>query len=145
MRLAIAGAALLPSPEWTAAPLSDLERLGEAKVRDLMERFLDAVFVDPMIGFFFVGRQLGRIRELELRFAIEHLGGATALGAYNGRPMNEAHAPASVPPILGAHFDRRREILRETLEAGGVDEDIRMRWLAHNEAQRPLIVRGACR
>lgn len=135
-------------PEWTAGrlePGSDLERLGEAKVRDLVERFMDTVFADPMIGFFFVGRQLVRIRELELRFAIEHLGGAAAYGAYTGRPLGEAHAPGNVPPILGAHFDRRREILRETLEAGGVDEDIRVRWLAHNEAQRPLIVRGACR
>jgi len=140
--LEIAGATLLRSPEWTAAPGSDLERLGEARVRDLMERFLDAVFADSMIGFFFVGRQLARIRELELRFAIEHLGGGSA---YNGRPLNVAHAPPQVPPILGAHFDRRREILRETLEAAQVDVDIRERWLAHNEAQRPLIVRGACR
>jgi hemoglobin len=134
-----AGPTLLGASSWEATPGSDLERLGEAKVRAIIERFLDEVFADPMIGFFFRGMPLARIRELELRFAIEHLGGGAA---YNGRPLDEAHRRHRV---MGGQFDRRREILRETLVAAGVDADIRERWLQHNEAQRGLVVQGPCR
>lgn len=118
---------------------SDFARLGPGRVRLIIDRFLDEVFEDPMIGFFFAGKPLSRIRELEYRFAVEHLGGGAV---YNGRPLDEAHGDLRV---FGGQFDRRRRILEETLEAFGVDEDIRARWIAHTEAQRDKVVRGPCR
>lgn len=120
-------------------PGSDLAHLGEERVRRLVHTFMERVFGDPMIGFFFQGRQLGRIRELECRFALAHLGGGDV---YTGRPLDEAHGPLR---IFGGHFDRRSALLRETLVEDGVDEDIVGRWLEHTERQRALVIGGSCR
>lgn len=126
-------------PTVTPGPGSDLERLGEERVRRLVHTFMERVFADPMIGFYFQGRSLSRIRELECRFALAHLGGGDV---YNGRPLDEAHGALR---IFGGHFDRRTALLRETLLEDGVDNDIVLRWLAHTERQRELVVGGSCR
>ena len=42
-------------------------------------------------------------------------------------------------PIMGGHFARRRQILKETLEAYDVPPFIREAWLAHTDSLRPLI------
>lgn len=120
-------------------PGSDLELLGEERVRRLVHTFMERVFADPMIGFYFQGRSLSRIRELECRFALAHLGGGDV---YGGRPLDEAHGPLR---IFGGHFDRRSALLRETLVEDGVDGDIVERWLLHTERQRALVVGGSCR
>ncbi len=126
-------------PPVTPAAGSDLERLGEDRVRRLVATFMERVFADPMIGFYFQGRPLLRIRELEARFALAHLGGGDV---YTGRPLEEAHAGLS---IFGGHFDRRTALLKETLLEDGVDLDIVGRWLDHTEAQRARVVDGVCR
>jgi hemoglobin len=119
---------------------TDFERLGgEAGVRALVDRFLDAVFSDEMIGFYFDRAPKARIRELEARFAMSHLGGPDT---YDGRPLDVAHAPHR---IFDGHFARRVAILRETLAAHGVPHDVAARWVAHTEAQRDLVVVAACR
>ncbi|HRE91196.1 MAG TPA: group 1 truncated hemoglobin [Myxococcota bacterium] len=120
-------------------PGSDLERLGEERVRRLVHTFMERVFADPMIGFYFQGRSLMRIRELECRFALAHLGGGDV---YTGRPLDEAHGPLK---IFGGHFDRRSALLRETLLEDRVDGDIVQRWLDHTERQRALVIGGNCR
>lgn len=120
-------------------PGSDLARLGEERVRRLVHTFMERVFGDPMIGFYFQGRSLSRIRELECRFALSHLGGGDV---YTGRPLDEAHGPLR---IFGGHFDRRSALLRETLAEDGVDHDIAERWLEHTERQRALVIGGSCR
>ena len=128
------------NPPVTPEPGSDLERLGEARVRRLVHTFMERVFADPMIGFFFQGKSLPRLRELEARFALAHLGGGDDV--YTGRPLDHAHAALR---IFDAHFDRRTTLLRETLIEDGVDTDIVQRWLAHTEAQRALVIAGTCR
>ncbi len=127
------------NPPIDAAPGSDLERLGEERVRRLVATFMERVFADPMIGFYFLGRPLVRIREMEARFALAHLGGGDV---YSGRPLEVAHAGLK---IVGGHFDRRSALLRETLMEEQVDADIVERWLAHTENQRALVVDGVCR
>ncbi|HXV48175.1 MAG TPA: group 1 truncated hemoglobin [Candidatus Binatia bacterium] len=110
------------------------ERLGgERKLRAIVNRFIDRVFEDRMIGFFFRNADRSRIKELEYQLAAEFLGADVK---YVGRPLAKVHANH---PIMGGHFARRRQILKETLEAFEVSEDIASAWLSHTDALRPLI------
>ena len=40
---------------------------------------------------------------------------------------------------MGGHFERRRQILKETLDLYQVPEPIKAAWLAHTDKLRPLI------
>lgn len=110
---------------------------GEAGLRRIVNTFIDRVFADRMIGFFFRNADKKRIQELEYQLAARFLGADIA---YQGRPLREAHAKH---PIMGGQFARRMQILRETLEEYGVPEPIRDAWLRHTEELRPLITRDA--
>ncbi len=124
--------------EPTPAVGSDFERLGAAKLRVVIDGFLDKVFDDVMIGFMFDHKPKTRIRELEYRFAASHLG---ATAPYTGRPLEEAHAPLR---IFDGQFARRRHILAETLTELGVPDDIAARWLQHTDSMRERILAGSC-
>lgn len=121
---------------------SDFERLGgEAALRAIIDDFVGRVFDDVMIGFFFRRSDRRRIAEFEYQHAAAHLGGQVL---YRGRPIAEVHAKH---PIRGGHFDRRAQILRETLDRHGISPDIRDRWLEHIESLRPLVTQdglGQC-
>ncbi|MGH7848089.1 MAG: group I truncated hemoglobin [Candidatus Binatia bacterium] len=108
---------------------------GERKLRHLIDVFIDRVFADPMIGFFFRNADRRRLKEMEYQLTAEFLGAGVA---YQGRPLHVAHAKH---PIMGGQFMRRMQILRETLEELDVPEEVRSAWLAHTESLRPLITR----
>ena len=106
---------------------------GESKLRSIISIFIDRVFEDRVIGFFFRGADKARIKELEYQLAANFLGAGVE---YHGRPLDQAHAKH---PIMGGHFARRRQILKETLESFQVAEEIKNAWLEHTDALRPLI------
>lgn len=106
---------------------------GEPALRRIIDRFVDRVFDDVMIGFFFRNARRERIKQKEYEFAAQHLGAGTE---YTGRPIDEAHR---AHPIMGGQFARRLMILKETLEAEQVPEHVKQHWLAHTEAQRALV------
>ena len=106
---------------------------GEPVLRQIIDRFVDRVFADVMIGFFFHNARKERIKQKEYEHAAEHLGACTP---YTGRPLAEAHR---AHPIMGGQFARRLTILKETLEAFNVPEHVKQHWLAHTESLRPLI------
>lgn len=118
---------------------SDFERLGPARLRAIIDRFLDRVFGDVMIGFMFDDKPKARIRELEYRFAAAHLG---ATAPYAGRPIEDAHAPLR---IFDGQFARRRHLLAETLADFDVPADLMARWLAHTDSLRERVLFGSCR
>lgn len=106
---------------------------GEAALRPIIERFVDRVFDDVMIGFFFRNARRERVKAKEYEFAAKHLGADIE---YTGRPLDEAHR---AHPIMGGQFARRLTILKETLEAAHVPEHVKQHWLAHTESLRPSI------
>jgi hemoglobin len=106
---------------------------GEAKVREIINLFVDRVFEDRMIGFFFRNANRARIKEMEYQLSANFLGAAIE---YKGRPLQQAHAKH---PIMGGQFERRRQILKETLEACRVPEPIKEAWLQHTDSLRPLV------
>ena len=113
---------------------SPFERLGgEEKVRAIVDSFMERVFADRMIGFFFRDADRKRIKEMEYQLTAEFLGAGIS---YHGRPLAIVHAKH---PIMGGHFARRRQILKETLESFGVPAAIREAWLRHTDSLRELI------
>jgi len=106
---------------------------GESGLRAIVNAFIDRIFEDRMIGFFFRNADRARIKEMEYQLAAGFLGADIK---YTGRPLGKAHVNH---PIMGGHFARRRQILKETLEAYQVPEEIQAAWLQHTDSLRPLI------
>jgi hemoglobin len=119
--------------------VTDLERLGgQSVLRAVVDDFVDRCFDDPMIGFLFQRASRDRIKRFEREHAASHLGGTER---YTGRPLRDAHAAHR---ILEGHFNRRRQLLRETLDDHGVPPEVRDAWLAFQEALRDEISGGPC-
>jgi len=110
------------------------ERIGgEAALRAIVDDFVDRTVDDIMIGFFFRGVDRARLKQLEYQHAAEHLGGPVR---YEGRPLRQAHAKHR---IMGGQFARRKELLRKTLVAHAVPDEIASAWLAHVESLREQV------
>ena len=110
------------------------ERIGgEERLRAILDVFIDRVFADLMIGFFFRNADRARIKEMEYQLMAKFLGAEID---YRGRPIAKAHANH---PIMGGHFARRRQILKETLEFFHVAEEIKEAILRHTDSLRPLV------
>ena len=106
---------------------------GEAELRKIIDCFIDRVFADRMIGFFFRHADRARLKEMEYQLTAEFLGAGVK---YSGRPLGKVHANH---PIMGGQFARRRQIFKETLEDFHVPEEIKTALLNHTDALRPLI------
>lgn len=106
---------------------------GEVRLRQIIDVFIDRVFADRMIGFFFARADRQRIKEMEYQHAGQFLGAGIQ---YQGRPLDQVHGKH---PIMGGHFARRRQILKETLEEFQVPTAIIQAWLAHTDQLRSLI------
>ena len=109
------------------------DRIGPDALRAAITEFYDRVFGDVMIGFLFEGKDRQRLIDREYEFTAGLLGGEVR---YTGRPMREAHANL---PIFGGHFERRLQLLRETLRDRGVDAEVQRAWIDHSLALRPQI------
>ncbi len=124
-------------------PKADTERSlfdelgGEKVLRAIIDRFVDRIFDDVMIGFFFQNASRQRIKDKEYEFAARHLGADIV---YTGRPLGQAHAAHR---IMGGQFMRRLKILEETLEEFHVPPHIRQHWIAQTESLRKLITQDA--
>lgn len=110
---------------------------GEPVLRSIVDRFVDRMFDDPMIGFFFRRANRERIKQKEYELAAEHLGGGVT---YTGRPLAQAHA---VHAIMGGQFARRLELLRGTLIEAGAPPEVIEHWLTYTERARGLVTRDA--
>jgi hemoglobin len=107
---------------------------GEAAVRTVLQTLYDQLFVDPIVGFLFEGRDKARLVEQQLAFTCRFLGGPQR---YTGKPLPEAHASL---PLLPGHFDRRHRLLELTLERHGVPPAVRKAWLDIDEGLRGSVL-----
>jgi hemoglobin len=112
------------------------DRIGAEALRAVITDFYSRVFPDVMIGFMFQGKDRQHLidREYELTAALLGAPGVT----YTGRPMRTAHAAHT---IFGGQFERRLQILRETLADHAVDAEVAAAWIAHQLALRSQITR----
>jgi truncated hemoglobin YjbI len=112
------------------------EHLGsEKRLSEILTDFYRRMSEDLMIGFFFQGKNLDAIVEMQKSFLLRAMGAAPS---YAGKPPSTAHE--KLAPILSGHFDRRLQILETTLrEQGLADEDMRT-WITFENAFRDAIV-----
>jgi len=110
---------------------------GEPALRSIIERFVDRVFDDVMIGYLFQNADRTRVKAKEFEHAAEHLGGPVV---YNGRPIDAVHRPHQ---IRGGQFMRRLRILEETLAELGAPARVREHWIAHNLSLQNLVTNDA--
>ncbi len=108
-------------------------KIGDAKLREVVTDFYARIFGDVMIGFLFEGKSRQHLIDREYEFTASFLGGDVK---YTGRPMRTAHAQS---PIFGGHFERRLQILRDTLRDHAVDADVQRAWIDHTLALRDQI------
>lgn len=109
---------------------------GAHKLRRVLEDFYERLFADLMIGFLFAGKDKERLIQKELELVSEFLGGDLR---YSGRPMRAAHEKL---PILGGHYHRRLQILRETMADHELPKEVQEQWLAHTESLKDQVLRS---
>src|SRR5579863_8446105 len=107
---------------------------GELVVRAVLSSLYDELFVDPIVGFLFRGRDKQSIVENQVALTCSFLGGPQR---YEGKPLPEVHATL---PLLPGHFDRRHFLLDGVLIRHGVPDDVREEWLRIDEALRPSVL-----
>jgi truncated hemoglobin YjbI len=116
--------------------MSLFEQLGgEPKLRAIVDDFVDRCFDDMMIGFLFTRAERNRIKRFEYEHAAKNLGAPIE---YSGRPLGEAHRPHR---IFGGQFDRRRQILIETLRDHDAPDDVANAWISQQDSLRALITK----
>ncbi len=107
---------------------------GPERLRKILDIFYQRVQFDPLIGFFFAGQDLAKIREGQWQFLMRAFQETERL---IGTHPSQAHL--ELAPILKGHFDRRLLVLGEVLEQEGVHPlDIKA-WLKVEEGMRRLI------
>jgi hemoglobin len=115
--------------------MKPFEKIGEAKLRAVLADFYDRVFRDVMIGFMFQGKDKQHLIDREYEMTAKMLGASVE---YKGQPLRTAHARHT---IFGGHFERRLQILRETIADHDVDPEVRQVWIDHTLALRAQITR----
>jgi hemoglobin len=112
------------------------DKIGGDALRAVITDFYERIFRDVMIGFMFQGKDRAHLiaREWELAAALLGAPGVT----YTGRPMRTVHAQHT---IFGGHFERRVQLLRETLRDHTVDPAVQEAWLDHTLSLRDQITR----
>jgi hemoglobin len=108
---------------------------GEEGLRKILQDFYQRMSKDILIGFFFDGKDLTHIAEMQMKFLMRAMG---ATPTYSGKAPAQAHT--ELPKILSGHFDRRLRILEETLRAHGLAEPEVQTWIAFENAFRDSIV-----
>lgn len=110
------------------------DKIGIEKLRAVVTDFYSRIFGDVMIGFMFEGKNRQHLIDREVEFTSGFLGNKEI--KYQGRSMRAAHAAS---PIFGGHFERRLQILRETLRDNAVDPEVQAAWIDHTLALRAQI------
>ena len=102
-----------------ASPRGLVDRIGgPERLLELLDEFYERLAADVLVGFFFVGKDLGAIARGQRDFLM------WATGAVTEKPAKHPiTAHDELPPILAGHFDRRLRVLEEVLRKEGVAEE----------------------
>ncbi len=108
---------------------------GLDKLRQIIDTFVDTMFDDVMIGFFFRKDSKQMLKDREFEFAARFLGADII---YTGKPLGAAHKNHK---IKNGQFSRRKQIFKETLESYDVPKHIIDLLMEHTESFRVPITK----
>ncbi|MBC7475844.1 MAG: group 1 truncated hemoglobin [Candidatus Sericytochromatia bacterium] len=108
---------------------------GLDKLREIIDTFVDTMFDDVMIGFFFRKNSKQMLKDREFEFAAQFLGADVK---YTGKPLGAAHKNHK---IKNGQFSRRKQIFKETLESYDVPKHIIDLLMEHTESFRVPITK----
>jgi truncated hemoglobin YjbI/hemoglobin-like flavoprotein len=108
---------------------------GTDVVERVHRRFYAALSTDPWLGGFFAGKNLESLIMKQTRFMVAAFGGPDE---YIWESPAVAHMHMMV---TDKQADIREVMLRNAIRAEGLSQDIEDRWLAHDQAFRPAIVK----
>ncbi len=108
-----------------------------AVVSTVVDRFVDRMFDDMIIGFLFVGRDRERIKRHEYSHAAATLGAPLT---YDGRPIVPLHRALK---INRGQFRRRLALLRQELDRSGLDAETASAWLDAQQRLEAAITDGS--
>lgn len=116
--------------------LSDLfSTIGkEPGLEKILNQFYKKMSQDVLIGFFFTGKDIQAIAQMQKAFLMRAWG---VTSSYPGRSPADAHT--KLPPILKGHFDRRLVMLAETLSEFQVPEQQIQIWVQFEEKFRQAV------
>ncbi len=103
----------------------------------MIERFVDRMFDDLMIGYLFRAADRERVKAKEYEFAARHLGAEVT---YTGRPIAEAHRAHR---ITGGQFMRRLQIQKETLASFQNPGAVSQHWITNTHSLQAEITDNA--
>lgn len=106
------------------------------RIHTILKGFYETLAKDILVGYFFDGKNLETIAENQAHFLLRAMG---ATSSYSGKAPALAHL--ALPPILEGHFNRRREILRVTLQKHNVPEPQIQTWLEFEDVFKNSIVK----
>ena len=112
-------------------------QISESKLQAIVEHTYDAAFVDPMIGFLFVGHDKERIIDMQLKFLRARFGGPKEYLSSGGKDLKSAHKNLG---LRRGHFHRRVILLKEAMEAEQLPKDIQDLWLDWEKQFEQLIL-----
>jgi len=107
---------------------------GDAGLNEVVDVFYDRLWSDPNLRHYFEGIDRDALKRHQRMFLTYVLGGP---GAYDGRPLPEAHRGLS---ITNEAFDEVADHLRLTLEEVDVDRSLVAIILGFVEGARPQVV-----
>ena len=81
---------------------------GPDRLREILTVFYDRLVADPIVGFFFAGKDLGKVVDGQHGFLMRAF---QETERFAGIHPSKAHV--ALPPILRGHFDRRLVVLRD--------------------------------
>ncbi|MDX8378410.1 MAG: globin domain-containing protein [Mariprofundales bacterium] len=108
---------------------------GEEIIRRVHQRFYNVLFEDNYLGQFFYGKSKPSLIMKQTQFMVAAFGGEDN---YRGGTPAFVHMHMLVTDEMA---DIRETILRRTILAEGLSEDIADRWLSVDHAFRPSIVK----
>ncbi len=136
---ALTASALVGSSQAVAAVSADTTLFDEIGGTDIVERihrrFYAALSTDAWLGGFFAGKNLESLIMKQTRFMVAAFGGPDEY-------VWESPAVAHMHMLVtDKQADIREVLLRNAIRAEGLTLDIEDRWLAHDQAFRPAIVK----
>jgi truncated hemoglobin YjbI len=107
----------------------------EQKLEEILQDFYKRMASDMMIDFFFMGKDVSAIALRQKDFMLRAFG---ARATYTGKAPADAHH--ALPPIREGMFNRRLQLLEETLLSHGLSAEDMRTWVSFENAFRDGIV-----